>query len=55
MLVVFFRPPTGADTALALGQLALCGGGLYIHTLHMPVGMMVQPTPCICAYTHVPS
>ena len=27
-LVVLFHPPTGANTALALGQLALCGGGL---------------------------
>ena len=27
-LVVPFHPPTGANTALALGQLALCGGGL---------------------------
>ena len=27
-LVVLFNPPTGANTALALGQLALCGGGL---------------------------
>ena len=27
-LVVLFHPPTGAYTALALGQLALCGGGL---------------------------
>ena len=25
-LVVLFHPPTGANTALALGQLALCGG-----------------------------
>ena len=32
-LVVLFHPPTGANTALALGQLALCGGGLcgYIY------------------------
>ena len=28
VLVVLFHPPTGANTALALGQLALCGGGL---------------------------
>ena len=27
-LVVLFHPPTGANTALALGQLALYGGGL---------------------------
>ena len=27
-LVVLFHPPTAANTALALGQLALCGGGL---------------------------
>ena len=27
-LVVLFHPPTGANSALALGQLALCGGGL---------------------------
>ena len=34
-LVVLFHPPTGANIALALGQLALCGGGLcgiYIYT-----------------------
>ena len=29
-LVVLFHPPTGANTALALGQLALCGG-IYIY------------------------
>ena len=28
-LVVLFHPPTGADTALAPGQLALCGGGQW--------------------------
>ena len=28
-LVVFFLPPTGAHTPLALEQLALCGGGMY--------------------------
>ena len=28
-LVVFFLPPTGADTGLTLGQLALCGGGFW--------------------------
>ena len=28
-LVVFFLPPTGAHTPLALEQLALCGGGLW--------------------------
>ena len=27
----FFYQPTGATTVLALGQLALCGGGKYIH------------------------
>ena len=27
-LVVLFHPPTGANTALALGQLLLCGGGM---------------------------
>ena len=29
--VVFFLPPTGADTG-TLGQLALCAGGVYIDT-----------------------
>ena len=29
-LVVLFHPPTDANTALALGQLALCGG-IYIY------------------------
>ena len=28
-LVVFFLPPTGAQTPLAPAQLALCGGGLW--------------------------
>ena len=28
-LVVHFYPPTGANTALAPGQLALCGGGQW--------------------------
>ena len=28
-MAVLFRPATGANTALALGQLALCGGGLW--------------------------
>ena len=28
--VVFFLPPTGADTGLTLGQLALCGGGFLV-------------------------
>ena len=28
-LVVFFLPPTGAHTPLALEHLALCGGGLW--------------------------
>ena len=37
-LVVLFHPPTGANTALAPGQLALCGGGqwwwyIYIFTV----------------------
>ena len=30
-LVVLFYQPTGATTVLALGQLALCGGGKYIY------------------------
>ena len=46
-LVVFILPPTGADTVLALEQLALCGGGggggffggvlmiLFIQILHL--------------------
>ena len=29
--VAFFLPPCGADTS-TLGQLALCGGGVYINT-----------------------
>ena len=29
-LVVFFYPATGASTALAFGQLVLCGGGMRI-------------------------
>ena len=28
--VVFFHPPTGADTEFTVGQLALCGGGLLV-------------------------
>ena len=27
--VVFFLPPTGADTVLTSGQLALCGGVFF--------------------------
>ena len=34
-LVVFFLPPAGADTALALEQLALCGGGLCYIVLYL--------------------
>ena len=30
-LVVLFQPSTGANTALAPGQLALCGGIIYIY------------------------
>ena len=30
--VVFFLPPTGTDTGLTLGQLALCGGGFLVVT-----------------------
>ena len=30
-LVVFFLPPTGAHTPLALEQLALCGGSIYMY------------------------
>ena len=33
-LVVFFLPTTGANTLLALVQLALCGGGYMKHTHH---------------------
>ena len=29
LTVVFFLPPTGADTELTLGQLALCSGGFW--------------------------
>ena len=29
VLMVFFLPPTGAHTPLALEQLALCDGGLW--------------------------
>ena len=32
VLVVFFLSTTGANTLLALVQLALCGGGIYIYT-----------------------
>ena len=32
-LVVLFHPSTGANTALAPGQLALCGGGIYIYII----------------------
>ena len=60
-LVVLFHPPTGANTALALGQLALCGGGLwwyiyiYTHTdsggvLHVSVGL-AQARPNNFTYT----
>ena len=29
VVVVFFLPPTGADTGLTLGQLAPCGGVFF--------------------------
>ena len=29
-----FLPPTGADTVFALGQLALCGGGILIQLFY---------------------
>ena len=38
-LVVLFHPSTGANTALALGQLALCGG---ICILYMYVSIIAE-------------
>ena len=38
VLLVFFLPPTDADTVLALGQLALCGG----------VFLVVVVDVCVC-------
>ena len=35
-----FLPPTGADTGLTLGQLALCGGGFLV--------VMVVVDVCVC-------
>ena len=32
--VVFFLSPTGSDTKLALGQPALCGGGIYMYIIN---------------------
>ena len=45
-LVVFFLPPTGADTRLALGQLALCGG-MYIHRY-----AKLNTTRLVCLASH---
>ena len=53
-LVVFFLPPTGAETVLALKQLALCGGvclvvvinvsiDTYIYILHVYYGIHRVP------------
>ena len=33
-LMGFFLPPTGTGTTLALGQLALCGGGLFVVVVY---------------------
>ena len=38
--VVFFLPPTGADTGLTLGQLALCGGVFLVVVVVVDV--------CVC-------
>ena len=54
----FFLPPTGAHTPLALKQLALCGGGIYIHqsiniirTLKSPVlGVVLYIQMWQCTY-----
>ena len=35
-LVVLFHPSTGTNTALAPGQLALCGGGQWCYILFFP-------------------
>jgi len=56
-LVVLFHPPTGANTALALGQLALCGG-VYIYeheAIQKPksknnIGAPLAPQICIYNY-----
>ena len=52
-LVVLFHPPTGANTALALGQLALCGGGLcglyiyiYIYIYVVVYSMLMNSLYC---------
>ena len=47
-LVVLFHPPTGANTALALGQLALCG---YIYTYTMVIAQPLELKYCeVVAY-----
>ena len=43
VLVVFFLPTTGAYNTLALKQLALCGGGLWLVLRSQPAIVM----PCI--------
>ena len=47
--LVFFLPPTGADTRHTLGQLALCGGGnIYIYiSCTVYIQCKLQYTPLI--------
>ena len=46
--VVFFLPPTGADTLLAPGQLALCGGGFLVVVVVVCIYVVV-----VCIYVAV--
>ena len=42
VLVVLFHPATDANTVLALGQLALCGGGQWWWLLYVEVEVEVD-------------
>ena len=62
-LVVLFHPPTGANTALALGQLALCGGifilyiyiyiYIYMHILTCTSACISIMNSYICIYYNI--
>ena len=49
-LVVFFLSTTGANTLLALVQLALCGGGIYIY---IPPPHSASCNVCLFVCAHI--
>ena len=48
MLVVFFHPAIGANTALAPGQLVLCGG-MYIY-IYIYIQCKLYICVCVCVW-----